>query len=42
MEGKPLVLGQLLVELLALLPAPDRSCQPVPRNCFRPHPLAHN
>jgi len=37
-EGKPLAFGQLLVELLALLPAPDRSGQPVARNCFEPHP----
>jgi len=38
MEGKPLAFGQLSVELLALLPAPDRSGQPVARNCFGPHP----
>jgi hypothetical protein len=36
--GKPLVFGQLSVELLALLPAPDRSGKPAPRNCFGPHP----
>jgi hypothetical protein len=36
--GKPLAFGRLLVELLALLPAPDRSGQPAPRNCFGPHP----
>jgi hypothetical protein len=37
-EGKPLAFGQLSVEMLALLPAPDRSGQPVTRNCFGPHP----
>ena len=37
MEGKPLAFGQLSVELLALLPAPDRSGQLVDRNCFGPH-----
>jgi len=36
-EGKPLVFGQTLLKLLALLPAPDRSGQPVARNCFGPH-----
>ena len=29
---------QLSLELLVLLPAPDRSGQPVARNCFGPHP----
>jgi hypothetical protein len=38
-EGKPLAFGQLLLELLALLPAPDRSGQPVARNLkVGPHP----
>ena len=37
MEGKPLAFDQLSVELLALLPAPDRSGQPVARNRFEPH-----
>jgi hypothetical protein len=37
-EGKPLAFGQLSVELLALLPDPDRTGEPVARNCFGPHP----
>ena len=38
MEGKPLAFGQLSVELLAV-PAPDRTGEPVARNClFGPHP----
>ncbi len=36
-EGKPLAFGQLSVELLAV-PAPDRTGEPVARNCFGPHP----
>jgi len=37
-EGKPPGLARPSVEVLALLPAPDRSGQPVARNCFGPHP----
>jgi hypothetical protein len=38
MVGKPPGFVRMLVELLALLSAPDRSGQPVTRNCFGPHP----
>ena len=37
--GKPPTFGRLSVEMLALLPGPDRSGQPVARNLrFGPHP----
>ena len=34
---KPLAFGQLSLEVLALLSAPDRSGQPTARICFEPH-----
>jgi hypothetical protein len=38
MVGKPLAFDQMLLDMLALLPGPDRSGQPAPRNsCFGPH-----